>query len=943
MQSKINFLFIIFLSISIGAFAQTGKVTGKIIDADSNEPLTFANVIVKGTSIGVTSDFEGFYNLNVPEGTYTLTFSFLGFDTKEITNVKIVKNEVINFDVILKAAGISFDTVVITASTAHNTESSIIQTQRKSVNLMDGISAQTFQKRSVGNAASAIKSVPGVSVQGSKYVYVRGLGDRYTKSILNGVDIPGLDPDRNTVQLDIFPTNIIDNIQVIKSATADLSADFTGGVVNIITKDFPTKKVNSFSIGGTYNSDMHFNSNYLNYKSSATDFLGFDNGSRDLPISRNQTFPGAFSNNPALTTITQQFDPTLKATKSTSSPDFNLSFTTGNQFTLKNDNIIGYLAAISYKNNTYFYHNYETGTYRKPSDKSINELSLSDNQVGDLGKNEVLLSGLVGLTYKTERSKYKLNIMHLQNGESTGGYFKQTKVFSDQVTVFKDNLQYTQRSISNLMLTGKHANKDASFLVEWKIAPTYSLIKDKDFRVTPFLFDETSNSYFISASSAGSPRRIWRNLDEIDAVSKIDFTLKHKLFSKESKLKFGTSYSYKKRNFSIDSYFLAIRGSSGESANGNSNELLSNANIWNASTGLGTFINGNFEPSNSFASYNNNIGIYGSESLQFTDKFKAILGVRFEKFQQFYTGQNNSGSTVYNNVNTIDKTDLFPSANLIYNLTDATNLRFSYSKTVARPSFKEASITQIFDPISNLTFNGNINLQPSYINNFDVRFENFGEKSQLYGVSAFYKKFQNPIELAFFSASAPDNLQPRNIGSATVYGLEFDLRKNLGFLGDTFNKFNINFNASVIESKQEMDKSKNGEYESKLLNLRDGETFSDTRNLQGQSPYLINVGINYSDLDKGLETGLFYNVQGKSIQVVGIGAIPDVYTMPFNSLNFTLSKSMGKEKKSNISIKLENLLNENVESHYQSYKAVDQVFLKKHIGTSISVGYSFKF
>ena len=197
--------------------------------------------------------------------------------------------------------------------------------------------------------------------------------------------------------------------------------------------------------------------------------------------------------------------------------------------------------------------------------------------------------------------------------------------------------------------------------------------------------------------------------------------------------------------------------------------------------------------------------------------------------------------------------------------------------------------------------------------------------------------------MAFFSSSAPDNLQPRNIGSATVYGLEFDIRKNLGFLGDTFNKFNINFNASIIESKQEMDKSKNGEYESKLLNLRDGETMSDTRNLQGQSPYLINFGINYSDSDKGLETGLFYNVQGKSLEVVGIGAIPDVYTMPFNSLNFTLSKSMGKEKKSNISIKLENILNENVESHYQSYKAVDQVFLKKHIGTSISVGYSYKF
>jgi len=942
MQKKYKLL-AIGLFISLFSWSQTGKLVGKVIDGNSNETLAFANVIAKGTTIGTNSDFEGKYELKLSPGTYTISFSFLGYETKNITEVVIKEGEVSNLDVILNPAGISFDTVVITAKKARNTETAILNVQKKSVNLLDGISAQTFQKLSVSNVASAVKNVPGVSVQGSKYVYVRGLGDRYTKSILNGVDIPGLDPDRNTVQLDIFPTNIIDNVQVIKSSTADLSSDFTGGVVNIITKDFPNKKVNSFSINGSYNPSMHFNSNYLKYKGSPTDFLGFDNGNRDLPISRYQPIPDPFSNNPALVTIIKQFNPVLKANKAKSFMDFGLSYTNGNQFQLKNDNVIGYLAAISYKNKTKFYHNFETGSYRKSIDKSVNNLELSENRVGDLGSNEVLLSGLVGVTYKTAKSKYKLSAMHLQNGESTAGYFKQIKVFSDQVTFFKDNLQYTQRSISNLLLNGKHSNDDASFITEWKISPTYSLIEDKDFRETPFQVDEVTGQYAIRPSSAGNPKRIWRTLDEINLVSKLDFTKTHQLFKKPSKFKFGAGFIYKKRNFSIDSYILQIRGSSGESLNGDANALLSNANIWDPNTGLGTYISGNYEPANTFKSYNLNTAVYGSETLELFEKLKAIIGLRMEKFQQFYTGQNNSGSVIYNNVKTIDKLDLFPSTNFIYGLNDDTNFRLSYSKTVARPSFKEASITQIYDPITNLTFNGNLNLKPSYINNFDFRIEKFGDKAQLVALSAFYKTFKDPIELSFFSASAPDNLQPRNIGEAKVYGLEFDIRKNLGFISQKMSNLNVNLNASFIKSKQTMDKSLNGEYDSKILNLRDGESISDTRQLQGQSPYLINAGIAYSNDDKSLQTGLYYNVQGKSLEIVGIGAIPDVYTMPFNSLNFTFSKAFGEDQKSSISIKFDNILNNERESHYQSYKAQDQIFSKRHIGQAFSVGYSVKF
>ncbi len=206
----------------------------------------------------------------------------------------------------------SLDTVVITTSTKRNTENAVLNLQKKSVVVMDGLSAQAIKSSGASNVASAVKSVPGVSIQGGKYVYVRGLGDRYTKSILNGIDIPGLDPDRNTIQMDLFPTNILDNVIVLKSASAEYPADFTGGIVNIVTKDFPTKAEYTLSLGVGYNPDMHFNNNYLTSAGSDTDLFGFDDGTRDLPIHRYQQIPGTFDNRLLLSSLTSDFKESLE-------------------------------------------------------------------------------------------------------------------------------------------------------------------------------------------------------------------------------------------------------------------------------------------------------------------------------------------------------------------------------------------------------------------------------------------------------------------------------------------------------------------------------------------------------------------------------------------------------------------------------------------------------
>ncbi|WP_019037665.1 TonB-dependent receptor [Psychroflexus tropicus] len=924
--------------------AQNGKIEGKILDGELDDVLPFANVTVLGTSKGSTSDFDGLYSISLEPGVYTVTFSFVGYQVKEITEVVIKENETTRVDVTLNSAAASLQEVVITTTARRNTEASVLNLQRKSVKVSDGLSLEGMKRTGASNVAAAVKNIPGVSVQGGKYVFVRGLGDRYTKSILNGMDIPGLDPDRNTLQMDVIPSNIIENIIVSKTATADMPADFTGGVVDIVTKDFPSRETYSLSAGGAYNFDMHLNSNYLEGSSSPTDFLGYDYGDRNLPLAENLEIPspvgnGLNSDGLSITTITQAFDKKLAADRTTSPANFNFSFSAGNSYDVgEKGNKIGYLANVSYRNTTEYFADLEQNFFFKPISLSETELTPNRTQTGDLGSNNVLLSGLAGLSYKTEKSKYSFNVLHLQNGESRAAKFRTFTFIQDDIEVVRDNIEYTQKSITNLNLNGSHVNEDASWEIDWALSPSFSNIKDKDVRVTPFeVIGE--NQFSIRPSTAGAPQRLWRDLEEINLAGKIDFTKKHEVLGKSANLKFGSAYTYKARDFRINNYNMLIKGSSAISIDGDADNLLLDENIWRSSTNSGTYIQGNFEPANNFESNSTVAAVYASEEFKISEKLKSVIGLRFENYQLNYTGVNNQGTLDLNDEQILDKADLFPSANFIYAVNDNTNLRASYYETTARPSFKEASIAQIFDPLSDITFIGNIDIQPSYISNFDFRYERYGDNGQLFAVSAFYKKFTDPIELVAFP-EAPNNLQPQNVNSADVYGVELEIRKNFGFLSEDLSKFSVNANFSVIESVVKMSQQ---EFESRQLAARDGETIDDERDLQGQSPYLINIGLRYDDNEKGWQGGLFYNVQGETLEVVGIRNVPDAFTQPFHNLNFRISKAFGEDKQSSINFGFSNLLNDVIETNYNSFQADSRIYSRRDPGQQISLGYSYSF
>ena len=933
----LNFIFILFTSF---INSQSGKVTGLIMDGEYDEPMAFANVIVKGSTIGTTTDFDGKYSLDLEPGEYTLTFSFVGYQTIEVSEVLIKSDEVEQVDVTLSTN--TLDEIIITTTVRKNTESAVLDIQKKSAVMLDGLSSQGIKKAGASNIASAVKSVPGVSVQGGKYVYVRGLGDRYTKSILNGVDIPGLDPDRNTIQMDIFPTNILENIIVIKSAAAEYPADFTGGVVDIVTRDFPTKKETSFSIGSAYNSEMHFKNDFLIGPSEGTDFLGFDNNSRSRPINRYQYIPGTFENYPLLTQLTSSFNPILQAERKTSKNNFNFGFTTGNQFLVGDNDKLGYQFSLSYRNETSFYKNRVDNRLTKdPNNSSNYNLLTSRLSTGDEGENNIILSGLAGLVYKRENSKYKLNLLHIQNGESVGGYFNQEASQAgagggiEQYT--KDVIQYTQRSVTNLLLNGQH-NIENGWNVDWKISPTLATVLDKDHRTTAFQITQEGDA-IIAPSSSGYPQRVWRDLFEFNLANQVNFLKKYTLKDKPAKLKFGGGMTYKFRDFELDYYIFT--STNPVVPNGQANNLLLTENIWTPETQAGThLVFGNlYQSANSYEGEQRIYSGYFSNEFELIENLKSVVGIRTELFQSYYTGQNQSGSQVFYNEKIIDNFDIYPSANLILSLNENSNLRSSFSKTTARPSFKEASRAQIYDAISDRLFIGNLDLKPSYIDNLDMRYEIFGDKGDIIAFSGFYKTFKDPIELTFF-ASAPNQLTARNLGSAKVYGAEFEIRKPLNIISDDVRKWRFSLNASLIKSSLEMFED---EYNNRLNAARDGESISRTRDLQGQSPFLINSNIEFLNEETGFQYGLFYNVQGRTLEVVGTGIVPDVYTVPFHSLNFNLKKFLDDDGKSSISIKAKNILNSKKESVYESFNISDEIWTSRMQGTEISIGYSLKF
>jgi len=970
MKQILSTLLVLF---SFIAWSQNGTIRGTVIEDATGEPMIGANIYVVEAGTGAITDIDGAFSISVAPGTYTVQISFITFQTLTFKDVQVKTNDVkVLGTVRMKESSMELGEVVVTEELVRNSEAAIITVKKRSPVILDGISASKIKLVGDGTAVEAAKRVTGVSVEGGKYVYIRGLGDRYTKTTLNGMEIPGLDPDKNSIQLDIFPTNLISNIMVSKNFSAELPADFTGGILNVETTAFPETEIFEGSVGISYNPDMHFNSNFLDYDGGSTDFLGFDDGTRELPaLARGNNIPTPISgaSEDEVRDFVQSFDPQLGAQRQTSFMDYSASLTYGNQINLKksgengeslnSDPKLGYIMSLSYKSAYRYYDDVTYGEFQRFIDPEINEMRYATIQTGELGERSVLLGGLGGIAYKVRKSKYRLNLIHLQSGERRAGRFfvdnDGEAVGQSGYLAEADNLEYNQRSLTNVLLHGEHITPNTDWNIDWRVSATLSNSEDPDIRRTAFTFTPVDTLFM--AGAGGNPARIWRYLDEQNISGKMDFEKKYTLWGDDkAKAKMGFGHIYKQRDYEILFYDIQFFGSQSWD-NPDPNEVLNPVNLYPNRPNAIYYQSGNPNPNpNAYSSNVHNASAYASQEVMLSERIKAIAGLRLEYFVQRHTGRDQrwasgdfvNGNNLDNEV-VLNSLDLFPSLNFIYSANENQNLRFAYSRTIARPSFKELSFAQILDPVTNRIFNGSLfeysdwdgNLVETRIDNIDLRWEYFMKEGQMVSASVFYKRFDNPIELVRIQEQQTSTeYQPRNVGNGMLVGVELELRKKLDFIADKLKNYEFSTNVTIVESRIDMTER---EFNSRKEYEKVGQTIEPTRNMAGQSPFVINAGISYMNVESGLNFGMFYNVKGETLYIVGAGLFPDIYVEPFHSLNFSLNKKLGEEQKTTIEFKVENILNDRIETFFQSFEAQDQPFSSLNPGRWISVGVSHKF
>ncbi len=918
------------LSFSMNLCAQDGYVRGVLLDEETQEPLIGGVVQIEGTSLGTVTDIEGAYSITVPTGTYNVKHSYVGYQDKIVSDVTVNQGEVNalgNVSLGMEGSASDLEAVVVTAYVQKNSDEGLLNFQRESSKILDAVSAQAIAKTGDSDVAAVVRRMPGVTVEKGKYVFVRGLSDRYSKSILNGMELPGLDPERNTVQMDIFSSKIIDHVVVYKTFSPDLSGDFTGGMVDVVTKDFPLEKTINFSASMGYNTEATFNDSYIGYSGdSFSDALGFGNKSRKIPVSSDF--------NPSNESKESIFNATNKLTKNVQiKPEDNLfnnkvAFSYGNQIPVKN-NFIGFNAGINYQDNYNQKNNWQRNNISYVNGKE--DIENSDYRNGSVGGNDGLLSGLLNTAYKFDQGKVSLKLMHTRTGETASAQRLSNDEFDDQL--FSENIiDYFQRTLTNGVLASEYflgQNKDNQ--LSFNLSGSRSTVDNPE-RLNSVMFVDQNTNELVFASNSDFTKE-WRSLEESNINGRLDYELPFikKYKTDKNTLKFGGAYNFKNRDFQPTQIEVApsnfFDASLSTVPNNDLDNILKTDNIVNQNkAGYGI----NVVQIDLANKYQSDMGIaaaYGMTNWNINEQLKFIGGLRVENAIMNFDGYSD-GKPI--KAETLNSLQFLPSANVVYELKDYMNLRASYNRTLARPSFKEKTTANIYDAVSNQFFIGNIDLKETTINNYDLRWEYYFGSTEMVSLSPFYKQFYNPIEMSFINAN---QIKPINKDKADVYGVEFELRKNFGFINSNLEHLALNTNVTFAQSKIALT-------DNEKLKYYNGNAPAE-RHLVGQSPFSFNAGLDYQS-DSGWLSNLSYNVKGKTLDIVGFSTQTyDVYEDPFNSLNFKFGKRFNDKIGSKITLTTENILGDNIEYYYELDGKKLNTYQTYDIGRTFKLGYSF--
>lgn len=946
-------LFILPLSLS----AQTATFRGKVNDGAQGAPLIGATILLlqDGTpKAGANSDLEGSFTIKTAPGTYDVVTRYVSYVPDTLKGLVLVANEVSFQETqMFENLQVRKDLeVVITGKRNQASSVTLFNQKRNSVNTIDGVSVDLIRRTGDPDVAAAMKRVTGVTVEGGKYVYVRGLGDRYSKSTLNGAELPGLDPNRNTVQMDIFPSSLIDNVIVYKNFTPDLPGSFSGGLIDIKTKDFPTDFEVRLSASAGYNTvSSMLDNEFLTYQTGNKDWLGYDDGTRDLPsfintIEGGEGIPAPNGTDRATSFLindaAKAFDRDLFAIMGNSGLNQSYQFSIGNQFNFaKGKQSLGFIAGVSYKNSFNVYDDFRegrfknTGTAQNPATSLNTELDIA----GTRAEREALWGSVVKLSYKPHPNhKITANYMHNQSGSSytrrqQGLYLNAgpDRFLRAQV------LGYLERSVDIYQLSGDHVF--GKLKVNWIASQASSSQDEPDLRFISdaFRINDEETIWEFDQSIVGSfPSRFYRDLNEDNNNYKLDIEYPISLSGREGKIKVGGALTEKERDFVESRY--EIRVPKRLPYNGNQAEYFVDSNFGIVDSfsppspfptryDLGLYYQNASQQDNKYTGTQTVTAYYAMAELPIGNQLRFIGGARYEDTDVSTV----SGSGIEGK---LDLQDILPSGNFIYAVKENMNVRASYSRTLARPTFREFSPYASFDFAGDFQLIGNPNLKRTLIDNYDLRWEWFPGLAELISFSAFYKNFKNPIERVINPVAANTEFNFTNVTSGRAYGIEVEFKKDFSFINEALRKLTIGGNVSLIESKIDRDSL---EYSAALA--VDGNA-SPTRPMFGQSPYVVNGELAYVDNEElGLQLSLSYNLFGKRMVLVG-GRDPDVFEMPRGLLNFSARKTIGKYLA--VRIRANNLLNPEYK-FAQTLGDNESIFRSYKRGQSFSASVSLNF
>lgn len=915
------FRILIFLSLLnvITPAQQSASVTGKITDKSTNEELIGANVIVLGTNIGASSDIDGNYIIKgLAAGNYTIKISYISYKSVTVSNVTVNQNNATRLDIALESSSTELEEVVVTAEALKNSENSVLKIQKNSANIVDGVSAELISKNSSSDGTDILKRMTGVTISEGKYAFVRGVGDRYNNTLLNGSNLPSTDPEKKSFSYDIFPANLIESVITAKTFTPDKPADFSGGLVQISTIEFPNKFTSQVSLSSGINTQTSLK-DFISYSGGKTDYLGIDDGSRNFPsiINAQKVTRGNFTDK-QLQEITSAFANNWFVKNGNAPINGGFKITAGDKFNLSEQDLIGYVGSFSYSNS------YNT------SEKQNNFYDYSGPRYAYSGMNyssNVMWSGMLNLSFKfASTNKISFKNIYNQNADNESVIYKGDYRYADQYREIT-SLRFVSRSLLSTQLIGEHQfNLINGLNLDWTFSYSRSDRNEPDARRYVYsraIEDKTEPLRFQLDQSLAT--RYYGKLVDNDYSGGVNFNFK--LFDDPTlpKIKVGTYLNKKDRVF--DARTFGFRNLPGGSFSVEDSILqLSVQNIFNPENVNTTFIGVNeiTKPSDSYNSNQKVASGYFMFDTNILEQFRLVAGARFEYSNQILNSFSQTNQVI--SVNNIYR-DWLPSLNITYLLNPEINLRLAYTNTLARPEFRELAPFSYFDFITNELVQGNPELERTRVKNYDLRFEYYPKGGELIAVSFFYKRFNNPIEEILTASSSNEPIRSyANAVRADNYGIEAEIKKSLGFISEEINKFSFLANLTLIKS-------------SIKLNEVENDFQQNERPLQGQADYIFNLGLYYDDFDLGLNSAIVYNKVGSRISKVGTNDLGNIIENPVDIIDFSITKKLFQDFALKLSVK--DLLNQERKFIQQAIGG-DRISELNKVGRNISLELSYQ-